>query len=200
MAESPQLSPSFCEPPALSECNGCSYPFVRKHRLALAKPPTMIVHESGQMCRTAPPTARWSAKSCPADRETSAFKSESGARWRPILLGWTCWVEVRKWLRGLDLNQRPLGYENARQSLSAVESITQRRKTSCKNRFCQPKCSVSRGIEKAKVCRLIRSPPYSSLLSVGPGRPSLLGGAAALENALHLHRRPLAAPWGWCPV
>jgi hypothetical protein len=39
------------------------------------------------------------------------------------------------WLRGLDLNQRPLGYEQQRHTLSAVESIAQRLKNELPKRI-----------------------------------------------------------------
>jgi len=32
--------------------------------------------------------------------------------------------EAAGWLRGVDLNHRPLGYENGGHSISAIESIT----------------------------------------------------------------------------
>ena len=43
------------------------------------------------------------------------------------------------WLRGLDLNQRPLGYEQAVQPLSAVESIVCVSFSGCQMGFWQSK-------------------------------------------------------------
>ncbi len=57
---------------------------------------------------------------------------------------------------GVDLNHRPLGYENGRLPLSAVESIAPKAKLSCQSRFCQPKCRRLLGVGTAKVCRLNR--------------------------------------------
>src|SRR5205809_7106987 len=45
------------------------------------------------------------------------------------------------WLRGVDLNHRPLGYENRGHHLSAEESVTPKVKISCQIRFCLRKCS-----------------------------------------------------------
>jgi len=42
----------------------------------------------------------------------------------PSLLAWGyVGLSARKWLRGVDLNHRPLGYEPKRSILSPVESI-----------------------------------------------------------------------------
>jgi hypothetical protein len=47
------------------------------------------------------------------------------------------WRESR---RPLDLNHRPLGYENGRHPLSAVESITPKATLTVQNRFWRLKC------------------------------------------------------------
>jgi hypothetical protein len=57
---------------------------------------------------------------------------------------------------GVDLNHRPLGYENGSHPLSAVESIAPKAKLTVQNRFWRLKCWRFQGVGTAKVCRLIR--------------------------------------------
>jgi len=48
-------------------------------------------------------------------------------------------VKNEEWSGREDLNLRPLGYENGRLPLSAVESIAPKAQLSCQNRFYQSK-------------------------------------------------------------
>ena len=93
--------------------------------------------------------------------------AQRGAIWASTLS--QVWVEFRgqidakgnprhrrRLVAGVDLNHRPLGYENGRLPLSAVESIAPKAKLSCQNRFCQPKCWRLLGVGTTKVWRLNR--------------------------------------------
>ena len=64
---------------------------------------------------------------------------------------------MMKWLRGLDLNQRPPGYEHERFNLNAVESIASCSKMQPKCSFCQSNCNSELGLSSSEVCQLIRS-------------------------------------------
>jgi hypothetical protein len=55
--------------------------------------------------------AMWLGRSWCGDRRDEPSEARNRAHMRPVSVGLDLGVEIRDWLRGLDLNQRPLGYE-----------------------------------------------------------------------------------------